>query len=472
MLSGYITFLSDAEIDRIHGLSMRLLEEVGVEIPVEAARQVFARHGAKVAGSRVYLPRRLVEASIQQAPAQFTLHARNPQKSVVVGGRNHVFAPGYGAPFIMDYEAGARRATLQDYDNLARLADALPNQDLCGHLMVEPNDVPAKTAHLHMLRSSIKHSDKPFIGSTHGVAGASASIDMAGIVFGERQALKERPVMVSLINTLSPLAFAAEMIEALMYFAEWRQPLVIAAMAQAGATAPITMAGLLVQQNAEILAGVTLTQLISPGAPVIYGSTSTAMDMTTAAAPIGSPEYPIFLACHAQLARFYGLPSRAGGCLTDAQLPDAQAGLESMMTMLSAINAGIHFVLHACGILGSYLTFSYEKMVIDDEICGMVRRYERGLTVSDDDLAYDVIAGVGPGGNYLMHEHTLSHFRAAFFRPALANRDALPSWEQKGSLDMARRANLRWKKLLAEHQPPALDAVTLRQLDQYVESHL
>jgi len=472
MLNGHLKFLTDSDIDRIHNLSMRLLEEVGVEIPVEAARDVYKTHGAKVDGDRVHLPRKLVEESIKSAPAEFTIHARNPKNDTVIGGNNTVFAPGYGAPFLMDYQVGQRYATMEDYNNLVRLADAIPDLDLSGHLLVEPHDVPANAAHLHMLRSHMRHSDKPFIGSIAGTRGAMASIEMAGILFGGKDVVRNHPVMISLINTLSPLSYAVEMIETLMLFAEWGQPIVIASMAQAGATAPVTMAGMLVQQNAEILAGVTLTQLVNPGTPVVYGSTSTIMDMNTAAAPIGSPEYPVLIASHAQLGRFYNLPIRSGGSLTDSQVADAQAGMESMMSLLTVINAGIHFVLHAAGILGSYLTFSYEKMMIDAEICGMVRRYRQGITVTDEDLAYDVIANVGPGGNYLMDDHTLRHFRDAFYRPVLCNREALPAWEEKGSLSMVQRANARWKKLLDMHETPTLDATISRQLDEYVESHL
>lgn len=471
VLSGYLSFLSEADMDSIHELSLRLLERVGVEMPVEAAREMLKRHGAYVNGSRVRLSPKLIEEQLNLAPAHFTIHARNPQKDVLIGGHHAVFAPGYGAPILMDYELGPRRPTMQDYDNLVRLADALPNMDMSGHLLVEPHDVPADRAYLHMLYSHMRHSDKPFIGSAAGARGAMASIEMAGILFGGKDRLKERPAMIALINTLSPLGFAAEMVEALMVFAEWRQPVVIAAMAQAGATGPVTIPGVLVQQNAEILAGITLAQCISPGTPVVYGSTSTIMDMHTAAAAIGSPEYAIFVVCNAQMARYYRLPSRSGGCLTDSQLPDAQAGLESMMSMLTAINAGVHFVLHAAGILGSYLTFSYEKMVIDDEICGMVRRYKAGFTMTDDDLAYETIAGVGPGGNYLMDEHTLRHFRSAFYRPALCNRDALPAWEEKGRLDMGRRAHMRCKRLLAEHPIPPLDPIIARQLERYMEEH-
>jgi trimethylamine--corrinoid protein Co-methyltransferase len=471
MLLNHTQFMTEAEVAQIHELSMRLLGEVGVEIPVEAAREIYRKHGAKVEGSRVYLPRPVVEQAIKSAPAQFTIHARNPEKDIVVGGGNTVFAPGYGAPFLMDLEVGQRHATMQDYVSLVRLADALPELDLSGHLIVEPHDAPAGLAHLHMLRAHLAHSAKPFIGSANGRAGAQASLEMAGIALGGQEKLRNRPVMISLINTLSPLSFAAEMLDALLVFAAWGQPVVVASMAQAGATAPVTLAGMLVQQNAEILAGVALTQMVNPGTPVVYGSTSTIMDMNTAAAAIGSPEYAVLIAAHAQLGRFYGLPSRSGGCLTDAQVADAQAGMESMQALLTVMNAGINFVLHAAGILGSYLTFSFEKMTIDAEICGMARRYRQGLKVSDDDLAYAVIAAVGPGGNYLMEEHTLAHFRRAFYRPALCNRDALPAWQEKGSLDMAQRARKRWQRLVEGHEPLALDGAASRQLDAYVEAH-
>ncbi|MGQ9667727.1 MAG: trimethylamine methyltransferase family protein, partial [Anaerolineae bacterium] len=337
MLQRFVEFLTSEDVSRIHEQSMRLLEEVGVEMPVDDARQVLRRHGARVEGTRVYLPRRLVEESIRLAPSRFTIHARSPQKDVVVGGGNPVFAPGYGAPFLMDHEKGQRYATMEDYQNLVRIIDALPNLDLSGHLLVEPHDVPAGSAYLHMLMAHLRYSDKPLIASSDGHKGAQATLDMAGIVFGDRNALRNRPVTIALINTLSPLGFSSEMLEALMAFAEWGQPVVIASMAQAGATAPVTLAGMIAQINAEILSGVTLAQVINPGTPVVYGSTSTIMDMNTAAAAIGSPEYSILVACQAQMGRFYGLPSRSGGSLTDSQRPDVQAGLESMLSLLTTV---------------------------------------------------------------------------------------------------------------------------------------
>jgi trimethylamine--corrinoid protein Co-methyltransferase len=286
---------------------------------------------------------------------------------------------------------------MEDYYNLVKIAHALPNQDISGYLLVEPGDVNAATAHVQMLYAHMVHSDKPFIGSAAGKRGVRDTMEMAGILFGGGPG--DKAVTISLINSLSPLGYSTEMLEALVEYTTVRQPVVIAALMMAGSTGPITLAGVLAAQTAELLAVIALTQLISPGTPVVFGSTSTNIDMASGALAIGSPELSQMIIAHAQLARRYGLPSRSGGALTDASYPDAQAGFESMMSLSTTVNAGVDFVLHAAGILSSYLAFSYEKLVLDDEVCGMVRRLKQGIVVDDKTLAYDVIAGVGPGGN-------------------------------------------------------------------------
>jgi len=273
------------------------------------------------------------------------------------------------------------------------------------------------------------------------------------------------------ISSLTPLGYSAEMLGALMEYARRRQPLLIAAAAMGGSTAPITLAGMLAMQNAELLAGITLTQLINPGTPVIYGSTSTNTDMKTGALAIGSPENSLVITAIAQIARYYGLPSRSGGALTDSHSPDARSGYESMQSLMTTVNSGIDFVLHAAGILSSFLAFSYEKFVIDDEMCGMVRRYRRGITVAPETLAYDVIADVGPGGNYLMEPHTLKRCRSEFWQPTIGDREAIGDWMTAGRPDEVARARKRWQKLLAEHQDPPLDGTTARQLQAFVEGH-
>ena len=462
--------LTQEDIEKIHHTSMQVLAEVGVEFPAREALSVFERHGVQTDSSRVYLTEAQVWQALESAPAQFTLHARDPERSVTIGGGSPVFAPGYGAPFLVDVEGKKRTPTLEDYRALVKLADALPNQDMSGHLLAEPGDVPPKIAPLHMLHAHMIHSDKPFIGSVDSELGVRHTLEMIDILFGDT--LGDRTVTLGTISSLTPLGYSPEMIHAIFRYAENNQALLLANLAMAGSTAPITLAGLLAMQNAELLAGVTLTQLVNPGSPVIYGTTSTNIDMRSGALAIGSPEQAQVTAAHMQLVRFYGLPSRASGALTDANYPNAQAGFESMMSLLTAVNSGADFVLHAGGILSSYLAFSFEKFVLDDEICGRVRRFHQPLVIDDDTLAYETIAKVGPGNHFLGEDHTFARCRSEFWTPKVSDRLGLDDWIQAGCPKVAGKAHRRWQKLVADHQDPPLEAVTARQLKAYVEKEV
>ena len=466
----YQEFLSKVDLEAIHDTSMQILTNVGVNFPMEEALEIFRNHGAWVDGRRVYLTESQLRDALRSVPRQFSIRARNPQRSLVVGGGRPVFAPAYGAPFLVDAETGKRVPSLDDYVRLVKLAHTLPNQDMSGFLMVEPGDVPGQSAHLRMLHSHMTLSDKPFMGSSAGRAGARHTLAMAGIVFGELTG--REPVTVALINSLTPLGYSEEMLGALLEYATCRQPVIIAALAMAGSTAPVTLAGVLAVQNAELLAGVVLTQWISPGTPVLYGSTSTNIDMKSGSLAIGSPELSQMIVAHAELARYYGLPCRSGGSLTDAVYPDAEAGAESMMALLTTVNSGVDFVLHAAGILGAYLAFSYEKFMLDDELCGMVRHLRQGFAVTPETLAYDVVARVGPGGNYLMDDHTLANCRTAFWRPNLADRSGLDGWAKNGRPDAVSRSHRRWETLLADYRQPDMDAIVNRQLADYLQQHL
>jgi trimethylamine--corrinoid protein Co-methyltransferase len=261
------------------------------------------------------------------------------------------------------------------------------------------------------------------------------------------------------------------MAEVIMVYARWRQPLIMASLVIAGATGPVTLAGSLAQQNAEVLAGIVLTQIVSPGTPVIYASASTNMDLRTGSLAIGSPELSLMSAVSIQLATFYDIPSRGGGALTDSNSPDAQAGYESMFALLNAARSGSDFILHSAGILSSFLAFSYEKFVLDDDMCGMVRHFHKGISVEPDTLAYDVIAKVGPGSNYLREPHTVERCRSAFWQPAIADRDGVEMWMVNGRGDALKRAKERWQQLLYEHRDPEIDPVTRRQLKTYLDNH-
>ncbi len=468
MLRNQIEFIAPDEIKAIHDTSMKLLANVGIVFHNDEAIAVFERHGFKTDGYRVYFSEEQVMNAVRNVPKRFTIHARNPERSVTIGDGEPVFVPGYGAPFIMDYELGRRAPTMTDYHNAVRLAHMLPNQDMSGHMLVEPGDVPSDAAHLHMLLSHMVHSDKPFLGSTEGVRGARHTMEMLSILFGEQ--VGDRALAIGTINSLSPLSYGGDMTAALMEYARYRQPVFISPAAMAGSTGPVTLAGVLAMDNAEALAGITLAQLVAPGTPVLYGSVSNNMDMRKGSLCIGSPEFSVMLAAHSQLARFYGLPCRGGGALTDSHIPDAQAGFESMFSLITLINSGVDFVLHAGGILSSFLAFSFEKFVIDDEMCDMVRRYRRGLSVTPETLAYDVIAKVGPGGNFLTEKHTVKRCHSEFWRPMLCYRDGFDAWQKDGQPDIYSRAHQRCQELLTAHQAPPLDNIIARQLQEFVKS--
>ncbi len=459
--------LSQEDIENIHQTSMRILDTVGVEFPLDEALQAFKRHDFRTDGSRVYITEGQLWEALETAPAQFTLHARNPERSVVIGGGGPVFAPGYGAPFLIDADGDKHVPTVDDYHTLVKLAHALPNQDVSGYLLAEPGDVPAETTPLHMVYAHAIHSDKPFIGGVEDALAVRHTMEVVRILFGDRYT--ERPATMAVISSLTPLGYSREMTGAIVTYAREGQALLIANLAMAGSTAPITLAGMLAMQNAEMLAGIVLGQLTRPGTPVIYGTTSTNIDMRSGALAIGSPELAQVVAAHQQLVRFYGLPSRGSGALTDANYPNAQAGLESMMGMLTVMNSGADFVLHAAGILSSYLAFSREKFVIDDEICGRVRRFHRPIVVDDETLAYDVVARVGPGGHFLMEDQTVERCRTEFWQPEVSDRTGLDEWLQAGKPDIVTRARERWQQLVAAHEDPPLDGVTARQLRAYLE---
>ena len=469
MLKNWTEFLSPTDIQKIHDTSMELLKNLGIEFPEENAISIFKEHGFKTEGQKVYMTEEQVMQAIKSVPKQFTIHARNPQKNIEIGDGKPVFAPGYGAPFLVDSETGKRMPTLEDYHNLVKLAHALPNQDMSGHLMVEPHDIPSETAHIQMLHANMLLSDKPFIGSAEGAEGAKHTMEMAKILFG---GVLDKPVTIGLINSLSPLRFGTEMLEALITYARSGQPVIVGALIMAGSTGPITLAGVLALQSAEQLAGIVLTQLVNPGTPAVYGSTSTNVDMRTGSLAIGGPELSLVISAHAQLARFYGLSSRGGGALTDSSVLDPQAGYESMSSLLTTVNSGIDFVLHSAGILSSYLAFSYEKFVMDDELCGMMRHYEKGIEVSAETLAYEIIAKVGSDGHYLGEPETLQRCRTEFWQPKLSDRSGLDAFWLGGANKTTARAHKRWQKLLSAHENPALDEVIARQLEKYVDEKI
>ena len=467
---GFFTYFSVEELVRIHEATLDTMETTGLVFTYEPARDLFARAGCKIDGQKVFFPKKLVEAQIEKAPSQFTLHARNPEKNVVIGGDHIAFVPCYGAPFVNDMDKGRRSGTLHDYNNFARLAHVIPYLDLTGGMMTEPNDIPIPNRNAERIYSSMVLSDKPFMGAGTGPEDAIQTMEMASIVFGSREEMAKKPPFVSILCSLTPLGFDDKMCGAIMEYAKAGMPQLISSLTIAGATGPVTMEGALVVQNAEILAGIVLTQLVREGAPVIFAGSSSAAAMRFGTLSIGAPEMAVNTAATAQMGRFYNLPVRGGGALTDSKTVDSQAAYESMMSMMMATLSGIHFVLHSTGILEGYITASYEKFMIDSEICGMCKRIKRGEEITSEKLALDVIREVGPGGEYLTHMHTFTHFRRELYAPLMEERDNFFNWSQKGGLTMEQRANAKYKELLEKYIEPPMDANIRKELDRYIQS--
>lgn len=282
--------------------------------------------------------------------------------------------------------------------------------------------------------------------------------------------IKEKPVILSIPCTLTPLSYDDKMIGALMAYAEARQPQMINSLSIAGLSTPTTLVGLVSVQNAEVLAGIVLAQVISPGTPVIYAAAGSNCEMSNVMLSIGSPEDAVVSIINGQLCNYYQIPCRTSGALTDSKISDIQAGYESAITLMAGPISGGNFMLHAAGILDSYNTASYEQMVIDNEIIGYIKRIMRGVTVDEETLAYDVIEEIGPQGNFLVHEHTIEYFRDEFYRPTLSDRQTAGQWEQSGSLDAAQRANKKWKEILANYGESTLCSEVDRDLRRFMEN--
>jgi trimethylamine--corrinoid protein Co-methyltransferase len=462
--------LTMAQMTKIHQASMALLQTTGIVINENEALSIFKQHGYKVEGKTVFPTEEQIRKALSTVPSKFTIRARNPQKNVTIGEDSYAFLPGYGAPFVMTSEGVQREATMEDYDSFCKLVHTSKYLDMNGWMMVEPSDMPPETVHMDMMLSNMLLCDKPFMGSPVSRQGALDGIEMAGILWGGKDRIIDQPVSISLINSLSPLQFAEEMTASLIELARHGQATIVASLIMAGASGPVTLAGVLALQNAEILTGIALSQLVREGVPVVYGSTSSAMDMKTGALSIGAPELSKNVNYTAQMARFYNIPSRSGGGLTDSLYPDAQAGAESALALYTAARNGINVILHACGILGSYIAMSFEKFIIDEEVCGMVRQMLKPIDITDDSIDIDMIAKVGPGGQYLTNPKTFKLCRTEFYLPDLMARTNYDSWAASGRKKIHELADDKVSRRLAKYEKPDIDPAIELELTAYVNN--
>ncbi len=445
-----------------------VLEEVGIIFRDDAeALQLWKDAGADVKGERVHFPRGLPRSLLRTAPKMFTQHARNPERSVQIGGDATVFAPVYGPPFVRDLEGNRRYATIEDFRNFVKLAYMAPSIHHSGGTVCEPVDVPVNKRHLDMVLSHMKYSDKPFMGSVTAPERAQDTVDMAKILFGE-DFVANNTVITSLINANSPMVFDETMLGAAKVYARNMQATIVTPFILAGAMSPVTVAGTLTQVLAEVLAGAAFTQLVRPGAPVLFGTFASSISMQSGAPTFGTPEPTLVSYGAAQLARRLGLPFRTGGSLCASKIPDAQAAYESANTLNSTLLAGTNFVLHAAGWLEGGLASCYEKFMMDIDQLGMQQKFAEGVDLSENGQAMDAIREVGPGSHFLGCSHTQANFQTAFYRSSIADNNSFEQWQAEGEKPAHQRANELARRWLESYEAPYLDPGIEEGLNDFV----
>ncbi|WP_113156356.1 trimethylamine methyltransferase family protein [Nitratireductor sp. OM-1] len=435
-----------------------VLEEIGIEFRDDPeALSMWKEAGADVQGDRVHFPKGLCRALLKTAPSTFTQHARNPERSVEIGGNTTVFAPVYGPPFVRDLDGARRYATIEDFRNFVKLAYMAPSIHHSGGTVCEPVDVPVNKRHLDMVFAHMRYSDKPFMGSVTAPDRAEDTVSMARILFGEKF-VDENAVVINLINANSPMVFDETMLGAAKVYARANQSCIVTPFILAGAMSPVTVIGTLTQVLAEVMAGAAFTQLVRPGAPVLFGTFASSISMQSGAPTFGTPEPSLVSYGAAQLARRLGLPFRTGGSLTGSKIPDAQAAYESANTLNSTVMSGTNFVLHAAGWLEGGLVSSYEKFMMDIDQLGMQQRFCEPLDVSENGQAMDAIREVGPGSHYLGCAHTQANFQTAFYRSSIADNNSYEQWAAEGEKAAHQRANQLARNWLEAYEAPPLDA--------------
>jgi len=445
----------------------RIVSELGVEFILPEAVEVFAAAGQRTEDAKVWLDPDFVMEQVGKAPKEFDLQARNPEQSVHVGGQGMAFGSVYGPPFVREGDV-RREATMADFENFCRLSQAFPQLDSAGGTICEPNDRPLDSRHLDMVYALQTLTDKPYMGSVTSGPNAADTIAMTEIPFGGREAIEQTPAVISLINVNSPLRYDDRMLAAMFEYVRAGQPVVLTPFLLMGAMSPVSVPASLVQQMAEALAGIALSQLLRPGCPVVFGSFLSNTDMQSGSPSFGTPESAVGLLCTGQIARSFGLPWRSGGGLTSSQTADAQAAYEAMMTMLPTFLAGANWVMHSAGWLESGLVSCYEKFVIDIEILRMLQEEFTPLEVDEASLAFDAHLEVGQGGHFLGAAHTLERFRDCFYRPLLSSTENFERWNRLGARDAAERAGEIWRATLEEYEQPPLDEGVRAELEAYV----
>ncbi len=465
--------LDEENLEGIEQAADVILAEIGIEFREDPETvRLFREAGAEVteltaSSWNLRFQPGMIREILKTAPQRFTQHARNPARSVEIGGDAMVFAPSYGSPFVMDMEQGRRYGTLNDFENFIKLAQSSPWLHHSGGTICEPTDVPVNKRHLDMVYAHMRYSDRPFLGSITAPERAADSIEMCRILFGS-EFVDTHCVIMGNFNSTSPLIWDGVTTRGIRIYAEAGQGSIHLPFLMGGAVAPVTLPGAIAQNLAETLVGCALTQLVRPGAPAVMGSFLASMSMRSGSPTFGTPEPALGSLVMGQLARRYKLPLRCAGNFSTSKLPDAQSMTQGVMSMMSAVQCGANFLLHSAGFLDGLLSMSYEKFMLDTDLCGALHTYLRGLEVNEDTLGIDALRAGGPGEHLFGTAHTMAHYETAYWDSELNDDQSFENWSEQGSLDAMQRAGRRWKQVLAEYQAPALDCAVDEALTDFI----
>jgi trimethylamine--corrinoid protein Co-methyltransferase len=461
--------LSSEQVEQIHVSALDVLARDGIRVLLTEARRRFAAAGGAVdeAEKIVRLDPNLVAGCLAVAPPEFDLAPTGRDRGLTFGGRNVVMSPVAGPPHATDLENGRRAGTFEDLNDLLRLVQHYDVIHTTNPL-VEPQDVPLEVRHLRVTHSQLTICDKaPFVYA-RGKAKVADCFEMIRIAHGIDEAeFTQVPRCYTVINTNSPRQIDVPMCLGIIQFAEANQALVVTPFTLAGAMAPVTIAGALTLQHAEALAGITLAQIVRAGAPVVYGGFTSNVDMRSGSPAFGTPEAVMAALASGQLARYIGLPWRSSAVST-SNVPDAQSGYETMMSMMGAVLGGANQIIHAVGWLESGLAASFEKFILDVEMVQMFAELFQPLALSEADIGVDAISSVAPGGHFFEVDHTMERFATAFYSPVVFSRQNFEQWSEEGALTAAQRATGVWKQVLADFEPPPVDESIRAQLDDFV----
>jgi trimethylamine--corrinoid protein Co-methyltransferase len=462
--------LSTDQIEAIHLTSLRILEEIGIELMSPAARAAMRAVGAAVdeATGTVKVDRAVVERALATTPARFTLTSRNPAKQLQMGGRDMAFGLVAGPPFVHDCERGRRAGNLADYRDFIKLAQHFNAIHIIGNQVCAPIELPANSRHLDTYRTNLVHSDLCFHCTAIGAGRARDGIEMMAITRGiTPEQMADSPGVLTIISVNSPRRFDEAMADGLMMMARYGQPVVITPFTLMGAMAPVSLAAALAQQNAEILFGLTLAQAVRPGTPVMYGAFTSNVDMRSGAPAFGTPENTKANIASGQLARRYQLPYRTSNA-SASNVADAQGVYETEMSLWGAVLGHCNLVYHAAGWQEGGLVASFEKLVLDVEMLQMMIEFLKPIVVDEAELGFGAQLQVAPGGHFFGAPHTMDRYEHAFYRPLVSNWQNYENWQLGGGKDATQRATDIWKRALEEYEQPPLDPAALEALDAHI----